>query len=308
MAHKNSHSAPRKKGGALKIVLVLLVLLLVVAGGGVWMAKREIDGGTPGEEVTVSIQQGSGVGTIANALKEAGVIKFPRLFRWYVGKQGAAAKLQYGEFTLAPGSSYNDLIKVLSEYAKAESVRLTFPEGTTAIAMARKMEDAGLCTAEEFLKEANTGDFSEYKFWQYVPDDKDAPDRFLKCEGYLFPDTYEFLKDDTVHHYVATFYAHFDKQITDAMYKQLDEQGMTLPELITLASFVQEEAGNDQPCPERCRQQLSVELGGPLLRRVGQHPGQHPGRLRHLQLHRPPGGPHLQPRPCGHPGGAGPPV
>ena len=48
MAHKNSHSAPRKKGGALKIVLVLLVLLLVVAGGGVWMAKREIDGGTPG--------------------------------------------------------------------------------------------------------------------------------------------------------------------------------------------------------------------------------------------------------------------
>ena len=56
MAHKNSHSAPRKKGGALKIVLVLLVLLLVVAGGGVWMAKREIDGGTPGEEVTVSIQ------------------------------------------------------------------------------------------------------------------------------------------------------------------------------------------------------------------------------------------------------------
>ena len=73
MAHKNSHSAPRKKGGALKIVLVLLVLLLVVAGGGVWMAKREIDGGTPGEEVPVSIQQGSGVGTIANALKEAPV-------------------------------------------------------------------------------------------------------------------------------------------------------------------------------------------------------------------------------------------
>ena len=246
MAHKNSHSAPRKKGGALKIVLVLLVLLLVVAGGGVWMAKREIDGGTPGEKVAVSIQQGSGVGTIANALKEAGVIKFPRLFRWYVGKQGATAKLQYGEFTLAPGSSYDDLIEVLSEYAKAESVRLTFPEGTTAIAMARKMEDAGLCTAEEFLKEANTGDFSEYKFWQDVPDDKDAPDRFLKCEGYLFPDTYEFLKDDTVHNYVATFYAHFDKQITDAMYKQLDEQGMTLPELITLASFVQEEAGNDQ--------------------------------------------------------------
>ena len=33
------------------------------------------------------------------------------------------------------------------------------------------MEDAGLCSAEDFLKEANTGDFSQYRFWQYVPDD-----------------------------------------------------------------------------------------------------------------------------------------
>ena len=108
------------------------------------------------------------------------------------------------------------------------------------------MEDAGLCSAEDFLKEANTGDFSQYRFWQYVPDDKDAPDRFLKCEGYLFPDTYDFLKDDTVHHYVETFYSHFDKQITDEMYAEMEKQGMTLSEVVTLASFVQEEAGNDQ--------------------------------------------------------------
>ena len=72
------------------------------------------------------------------------------------------------------------------------------------------------------------------------------PDRFLKCEGYLFPDTYDFLKDDTVHHYVETFYSHFDKQITDEMYAEMEKQGITLSEVVTLASFVQEEAGNDQ--------------------------------------------------------------
>lgn len=162
-----------------------------------------------------------------------------------MGHKGAAGKLQYGDFTLQTGGySYDGLIAELSTYAKADSVRLTFPEGTTAIAIARKMEEAGLCTAEEFLEEANTGDFSEYTFWQYVPDD--APNRFMKCEGYLFPDTYEFLTDDTVHHYVATFYAHFDKQFTAEMYRELEKQELTLPEVITLASFVQEEAGNDQ--------------------------------------------------------------
>ena len=247
MAHKNSHSAPRKKGGALKILLAVIVLLALAAGGAAFAAKREIDGSkTPGEPVSVSIRQGSGVASIAKSLQDAGVIRFPHLFRWYVGKQGAAAKLQYGEFTLAPGSSYEDLIAALSVYAKADSVRLTFPEGTTAQAIAQKMEDAGLCSAEDFLKEACEGDFSQYTFWQDLPDDADAPDRFLKCEGYLFPDTYEFLRDDTVHNYVATFYAHFDKQISAEMYQKLDEQGMTLPELVTLASFVQEEAGNEQ--------------------------------------------------------------
>ena len=239
----------KKKGSALKILLAVLLLLVLTVGAAGVFAYNEINGngGKPGAEVTVSIPQGSGVAAIARELKEAGVIRSAYLFRWYVGHKGVAGKLQYGDFTLQTGGySYDGLITELSAYAKADSVRLTFPEGTTAIAIARKMEEAGLCTAEEFLEEANTGDFSEYTFWQYVPDDADAPNRFMKCEGYLFPDTYEFLTDDTVHHYVATFYAHFDKQFTDEMYRELEKQELTLPEVITLASFVQEEAGNDQ--------------------------------------------------------------
>jgi UPF0755 protein len=247
MAHNDTHAA-RKKGGAGKILLVVLLLLLLAAGAAVRFAYNEIHGnGAPGTEVTVSIPQGSGVASIANKLKEAGVIRSAYLFRWYVGEKGMAGKLQYGDFTLQTGANaYDAIIATLSQYAKAETVRVTIPEGTTAIAIAQKMEAAGLCTAEDFLKEANEGNFSEYTFWQYVPEDKDAPDRFMKCEGYLFPETYEFLKDDTVHNYVATFYAQFDAQFTEEMYAALKEQEMTLPELVTLASFVQEEAGNSQ--------------------------------------------------------------
>ena len=299
MAHDAKHKKSRK-GGAAKMILIVLLILVLAAGGCLLAIRKEINGSaSAGEPVSVSIQQGSGVAAIAQKLKTAGVIKYPHVFRWYAGKQGAAGKLQYGEFDLAPGSSYDDIIEALSAYAKADSVRLTFPEGTTAIAIAKKMEDAGLCSAEDFLKEANTGDFSQYRFWQYVPDDKDAPDRFLKCEGYLFPDTYDFLKDDTVHHYVETFYSHFDKQITDEMYAEMEKsgRGFALPQ--TAEQHLQLR-------PERRRQQLPLELGRALLRRLGQHPGEHSGSLRHLHLHRPLRRPHLQPRHRGHPCGACP--
>ena len=206
MAHKERHTAPKKKGGAVKILLAVVLLLVLAAGAAGVFAYNEIHGnGKPGTEVTVSIPQGSGVAAIAQELKDAGVIRSTYLFRWYVGQKGVAGKLQYGDFTLQTGANaYDAIIAVLSQYAKADTVRITIPEGTTAIAIARKMEEAGLCSAEDFLK------------------------------------------DDTVHNYVATFYAQFDAQITDAMYAKLKEQGMTLNELVTLASFVQEEAGNSQ--------------------------------------------------------------
>lgn len=247
-AKTSKHSATPPKKHILRWVILGLVLAAALAAGALaLLMRREITGGgAAGQTVSVEVDQGSGVAAIARELKEAGVIRFPRLFRWYVGQQGAAGKLQYGSFELEKGASYDDLIAALSVYAAAETTRLTFPEGTTAIAIAQQMERAGLCTAEEFLTEANEGDFSEFAFWKEIPTDEEAPGRFMKCEGYLFPDTYEFLNDGTVHEYVATFYARFDQVITGDLYADLEEQGMTLHQLITLASFVQEEAGNDQ--------------------------------------------------------------
>ena len=129
MAHNDTHAA-RKKGGAGKILLVVLLLLLLAAGAAVRFAYNEIHGnGAPGStEVTVSIPQGSGVATIANKLKEAGVIRSAYLFRWYVGEKGAAGKLQYGDFVLQTSAiSYDAIIATLSQYAKAEKVRVTIP-------------------------------------------------------------------------------------------------------------------------------------------------------------------------------------
>ena len=131
---------------------MLVVLLALAVGGALLFAHNEISGnGRPGTEVTVSIPQGSGVSVIAQKLKDAGVIRSAYLFRWYVGQKGAASKLQYGDFTLRSGMDYNTILKTLSvQQVKRKTITITFPEGYTAVAIAQKMEENGLCSVDDF--------------------------------------------------------------------------------------------------------------------------------------------------------------
>ena len=99
MAHDAKHRKSRK-GGAAKMILIVLLILVLAAGGCLLAIRKEINGSaSAGEPVSVSIQQGSGVAAIAQKLKTAGVIKYPHVFRWYAGKQGAAGKLQSVSYT-----------------------------------------------------------------------------------------------------------------------------------------------------------------------------------------------------------------
>lgn len=237
---------PKKKHKGLIAALLVIVLVVSACGGGWLWYKHEI-GGNRGDVITseVKIEKGSGLSTIGKKLKEAGIIRSSQVFRFYVrGKDDVASKLQYGTFELASDMSYDEIINVLQQPAEnRETVRVTFPEGKTAIQYAKIMEEAGLCSAEEFLEVANeTGDFSQFKFWSQRGDD---PNTFMKAEGYLFPDTYEFFVGDSVYNMVAKIYGEFDRKITDEMYARMKELKMSLADVITLASLVQEEAGNE---------------------------------------------------------------
>ena len=236
---------PKKKRGCAPL-LVVLVLIVVLAAVASVTILGEVKAGTSGADVTVSIAQGSGVASISKQLADAGVIRFPQVFRLYVKQSDKASQLQYGDFTLHKGMGYDALIDALSQYAAADTVTLTFPEGTPALGIAQAMENAGLCSAEEFLACANGedgSDFSQYDFWTRIPDNEN---RFMKCEGYLFPETYEFYKDDTVYNYVNTFYSEFDRRVDGELLDKVDASGMSLEDVVILASFVQEEAGNEE--------------------------------------------------------------
>lgn len=237
--------APRRRFPVALIVLLLFLALVAFGAVQVFNLYSELDGRTEqGAEQVFTVQQGSSVTAIATQLEEQGIIDHDWLFKLYAKYSGRASNLQYGDFQLRPGMSYNDILAALSiQQVRRQTVTVTIPEGTTAVAIAQIFVNNGLAgSVEEFLACANGedgSDFSQYAFWNQIPDNDG---RLLKCEGYLFPDTYEFYADATVYDVVNTLYKEFDKK-TAGLMDSLDEKGMTLDEVVILASFIQEEAG-----------------------------------------------------------------
>lgn len=232
----------KKRWGCLITVLILLLIIAGVVLYGYIYVSHEING-QRGDVVSaeVLIEKGSGPLAIGKELKAGGIIQQPQLFRYYVKKMGLASGLQYGVFTFTSDMSYDKILEILMTHEERASTRVTIPEGKSLIQTAQLMEQAGLCTASEFIEVANTGDFSQYTFWSKVQESENA---FMRGEGYVFPDTYDFFNDDTVYNMVAKFYANFESKITAEMYARMDALHMSLNDVVILASLIQEEAGN----------------------------------------------------------------
>ncbi len=243
------------------LVIVLVFAVLVAVGG--WKGMQlygELAGSgdsVMGEAVTVEVAEGANASSIADQLEENGVIQNGWLFKLYARYSGKASNLQPGPVELRAGMSYNEILDAISEQRVfRNTTTVTFPEGSTAVAIAQLMVDNGLVdSVDQFLACANgesytekdgsqaQADFSDYTFWAQMPDN---PGRLFKCEGYLFPDTYEFFDDDTVENYVRTFYNQFALE-TEGLQELVDADPddciNSLDDAVILGSFIQEEAG-----------------------------------------------------------------
>jgi len=235
--NKNKEKKPRGVLRFLRNVLIgflAVVLVAGIAGFVLWklaMADIEGHGRSEGDAVVVEIPKGSSLTSIANRLEKEGVIKSALLFRLYAKSGGAT--FQYGTFTLSRDLSYDEIIEALSKTVEKEGLKFTIPEGYTFRQIAELLEQKGIVTAEEFTKACNEGDF-DFEFL------KDVPEREIRLEGYLFPDTYEIFEDESAESIVRRMLANFEKKTQD--YKAKAEKvGLTFDEAVTLASAIQTE-------------------------------------------------------------------
>ncbi len=126
-----------------------------------------------------------------------------------------------------------------TEPTTSNVVRLTFPEGTTVARIARILNDGGVCSAEEFMAAANDPASLE-GFSFEIPNPEE---RAFLLEGYIFPDTYEFYRNESAASALKRFLKNTESKIAGVS-ERCNELGYTVDEILTLASIVQEEAGD----------------------------------------------------------------
>lgn len=197
--------------------------------------------------VDVEIPQGASTETVAEILKENGLIDQPLVFRLYSKLTHADGKYQPGTFSLTPNMGYQVLIETLQTAKARETVSVTIPEGYTLDKIAALMEEKEVCTKDEFYRAATQVEY-DYDFLNAIPTEEDGEQysgRIYKLEGYLFPDTYDFYTNSSGETVIRKLLDNFDNKLDASVKAAIKAKNMTVDEVITLASIIQGEAANN---------------------------------------------------------------
>ena len=190
-----------------------------------------------GETLVVTIPEGSSTADIAQILKENDLIDSAWGFRMKSKSSGYDGTYKQGTYQLDYGMDQLEMMAIISSGEVYHAYTLVVPEGFTTVRIAQRVEELGICTAQEFIQECQTGTF-DYTFLENLPD------RTYRLEGYLFPDTYYFEEGATARDVVNAMLKRFE-QIYETYQDDIEASSYSLDQIITMASIVEREIALD---------------------------------------------------------------
>ncbi len=247
---EKAHQRRNKEKGRKNKAFFRLIWFVMVLFVSVLFAQFMITGihdmlavGKEKVSVTVEIPKSASTKQIANILSNAGVIRDVSFFSTYSKLTKADGHYTNGSYKIDTNMDYEAIISGLqSNLNRVDTIKITFKEGTNMLEAAALMEKNGVCSAKEMLTVVNSDKYDDkFEMIKAITNDKD---RYYKLEGYLFPDTYEFFKDEDPEQAVNKLISNCNKKLTKQIRSKAAAQNMTLDQLITLASMIQAEAAD----------------------------------------------------------------
>lgn len=224
-------------------LIVLLIFIFIIISAGILAygyyndsIYKPISGSKAPEKIDVMIETGASSAQITEQLYNEGLIKNMDTFKLYLKLNGLGDKIQAGKYEMNTGMNVVEIVdKMVKGDILKDTIKVTIPEGFTVKDIAAKFEESGLTSSEEFMK-AEENDSFDYDFL------KNLPKRPVRLEGYLFPDTYEFSKDVTVHQIIDRMLSRFDEILSDDINAKSKDLNLTIDQVITVASMIEKEA------------------------------------------------------------------
>ncbi|MDO3409036.1 endolytic transglycosylase MltG [Saccharibacillus sp. CPCC 101409] len=233
----------KNKRAARGLLVGLLILLLLAASAAafVYISLRPVPASD--QPVAFKVAEGTGTAEIADGLEQEGLIRSALLYKIYLKLENEGSSFRPGKHEILPGSDYAAITAVLNggEGMQRKSVKVTIPEGFTIKQIADRLHEAGGWDAKTIRQLARQPE----KFADVLPGEiPDDPKPTYALEGYLFPDTYEFEPDATEEDVVRRLVQETSgklKSIPD-FDNLLKRRGLTVHQLLTVASLVEREA------------------------------------------------------------------
>jgi len=261
----------------------LLIGVLAIAGAGAWayVALQRSDEPYRGYDTPaqiVSIPSGSSTAAIGRALVDAGVVRDDLTFRLTLWRTGDARRLKAGDYRFEGSMTARDVVGKIAR-GEVDELTLTFREGLTIKEMAPIYEASGLGSAREFLEAARDASL-------VASLDPAAPD----LEGYLFPDTYSVPRGTDAKKLTQIMVDRFAHELTTPIRTAAADRGLSIRQLVTLASIVEKETGQAAERPTVAavyQNRLNIKMGlqcDPTVIYALEKAGRYDGNLRRDDL------------------------
>jgi UPF0755 protein len=221
---------PRRIGrgvalGVLAVAILSVFFLFDTYPTGSWEGKL------------VLVPKGIRLPRVVGILREGGVLPHPMAFRALVLLTDSGRRLHYGEYAFpTPPSAF----EVWRRLTRGDVIKyeVTVPPGTNLYDVAKLLEGKKLATAEAFLATAAS---------PAVLRRLEIPGE--SAEGYLFPDRYLFVKPVTPEEILEVMVRQFRRKVPPDVEKRAEEAGLSLHQVVTIASIIEKETGVEEEKP-----------------------------------------------------------
>jgi UPF0755 protein len=222
-----------------RLVLTAATIALAAIGGqAAWrheIASVKVPAGAP--PVRLVVPPGSTADSIGRDLQAMGLTRHAAVFRALVRSRGVGSQLKAGDYALEGPLSLGGILDKLVR-GDGERRGMTVPEGRTAAEIAAIVREHGLDPAA-FL--AASRDAAPVRDMDPLAKD---------LEGYLFPDTYEIPLASSAEKLLVRRMALRFREVVAPQLHRLPARGLTVRQLVTLASIVEMETGRPEERPQ----------------------------------------------------------